>query len=153
MKRILRVLCSALFIGIAGCGGGGGESRGTTQTPITLEQGAIISQGASDTGIEGTVMATIPELVPGSIRFRREPVQAAALSIVRVLDNDEVGQIYTDTAGRFSVELPPDRYLLVPRNVTVGSSVLRAPAQTIPVFPGQISRIAVEYESALLQTF
>ena len=149
MKRMLQTLSCAVLCVICGCGGGGGDgSRGTTETP-SLTHGTVVTQGASNTGIAGVVMATIPDLVPGSIRFLREPLQGAELAIVRAVDNVEIATIFSDSQGRFSAELPPGSYVLVPRNESVHGDVLRAPAQILPIIPGRISNIFVEYESSI----
>ncbi len=152
MKRMLLTLCCAALCVIWGCGGGGGDdSRGTSQEPPSLTHGTIVSQPATNTGIEGVVMASIPDLVPGSIRFRREPVQGAEIAIVRSADNVEIATVFSDSQGRFSVELAPGSFVLVPRNQTVNGDLLRAPAQILPIIPGRISRIFVEYESGVLR--
>ena len=151
MKRMLQTFSCAMLCVIWGCGGGGGDgSRGTTEETQSLTHGTIVSQPASNTGIEGVVMATVPDLVPGSIRFRREPVQGAEIAIVRAVDNVEIATVFSDSQGRFSVELRPGSYVLVPRNELVNGDLMRAPSQILPIIPGRISRIFVEYESGIL---
>jgi len=151
MKRMLHTLsCSAICV-IWGCGGGGGDdSRGTSSQAPSLTHGTIVSQAATNTGIEGVVLASIPDLVPGSIRFRRQPVQGAEIAIVRAADNVEIATVFSDSQGRFSVELGAGSFVLVPRNQMMNGDLLRAPSQILPIIPGSISRIFVEYESSIV---
>jgi hypothetical protein len=144
------ILCSSAFLALAGCGGGSGlDNRGQTQTP-ELVQGPIVGQGAVNTGIEGRVVATVPELVPGSIRFRREALMGAEISIIRRADNEEIARTFSDTAGHFSLELAPGNYFLLPREISFNGHTYRAPSQILPLVPGRIIPIDIEYTSTVI---
>ena len=151
MIRSLLSMCTFALVLAAGCGGRAGEaSRGTQEEP-SLSHGTIVTQEAVNTGIEGKVMATTADPVPNSVRLRREPLQGAELAIFRAGESQEAARVFSDSLGEFSIELPPGSYVLVPRSKEVGSDLVVAPSQTIPLLPGRISRVSVEYESVSLQ--
>lgn len=151
MRRLLLSFSSTALLVITGCGGGSdSQMRGTEETP-SLTHGTIVSQAASNTGIRGKVMATTQVLVPGSVRLSHEPLQGAELAIFRNGENQEAARVFSDSLGEFSIELPPGSYVLVPRLKELGDDVLIAPSQIIPLIPGDITPVQVEYESVSLQ--
>jgi hypothetical protein len=136
------------MLGLAGCGGGGGNTA-HVQIGDGTGQPDLISSGVSSTGtsgIEGIAYASTTNTNGVSVTFERRPLAGAEINVHRPAGGSAIARVVTDSEGRFRIALEPGTYTLVPLNEPGDGETLRARAETVLVPPSGFAPARIEYE-------